>query len=154
MEVIMILTDRQKKLRQAFREAIIDYWKSEYQCTRMFGVVIECKKLLGGSEYDVEEELKAIPSIGFFGSQSTTHVWMGRYYAAIANALWDGKSKNEVLALWAKTKRAKTATPKRDEIEKKELSNLRKSRKKLRAIAVLHKNMPDRWDKTDWNKCK
>lgn len=146
----MKLTERQIKIRAIFRNYIIDNWVSKTNKTKMFGAFIVVAEEFGITQDQARDEMYQIPSIGWCGPTMPINVWMAKYYKQIANALWDNMPKDKVLALWVKTKKTADRNPKIGVTDKKEHAVINKNKKKLAAIAELHKNMPDRWQKTSW----
>ena len=146
----MKLNDRQLKIRSIFRNYIIDNWVSKTNKIKMFGIFIVVADEFGITQDQARDEMYQIPSIGWVGPTMAINVWVAKYYRPISEALWDGKSKEHVLALWAKTKKTADRNHKIGVTDKKEHAVINKNRKKLAAIADLHKNMPDRWQKTSW----
>lgn len=148
----MKLTERQIKIRSIFRNCIIDNWISNK--IFMFNTITAVSNELSIGQIQANEEMCAIPSIGWVPGTMPINVWTAKYYKQIADALWSGKSKEQVLTLWAKTKKTTDTTPKLNATERKEHSTINKNHKKLAAIAELRKSSPDRWGKTAWGKCK
>lgn len=149
----MKLTERQIRIRSVFRNHIIDNWYSKERC-KMFGAIIAVADDLEIKQYQAKDEMLAIPSIGWIGDTMTINVWMAKYFRPVSDALFNNAPKEKVLLLWSKTKKTASVSPKLSVTDKKEHAQINKNHKKLAAFAELHKNMPDRWGKTAWNKVK
>ena len=145
------LTELQIKIRAEFRSAIIDCW-SDKKKTLMFGIRYDVAEKLQMTDAEVQARMNEIPSIGHFLDLTPIHVWTAKYFKPISEALWDGRDKKYILALWAKIKRTKDVNPKIGIADIKDFNKINKSRKKIMALAELHKNKSDRWEKTSWSK--
>ncbi|EKD98776.1 MAG: hypothetical protein ACD_23C00277G0008 [uncultured bacterium] len=148
----MKLTDTQILVRSAFREEVIDQWIVNGK-PFMFNIKNRIAERLNMTVADVFEVMQSIPSIGFVSDTMPINVWTAKYFKLIANAMWEGKSRQQVLALWAKTKRT-TDSNKLSAAERSDLNSINRDGRKLRAVGELRNNMPDRWGETDWSKCK
>jgi len=149
----MKLTERQIAIRRAFREHIVDVWH-DHTKSRMFNARNVVAEKLQIPVIEVTDEFEKIPSIGHVRDSMPVHIWTAKYFNPVANALWDGKSKEQVLALWGKCKRTTDSTPKLGVTDRAEHAKIRKNHRKLQALAELAKNRPDRWQKTSWGTVK
>lgn len=149
----MKLTEQQIMIRRAFREFVIDVWH-DHTKPMMFNAKTVVAEKLQMATADVIAEFEKIPSIGHIRGMMPVHVWVAKYFNPIANALWDGKNKEQVLTLWSKCKRTTDSTPKLSTLDRREHGKIRKNHRKFQALAELNKNRPDRWEKTSWSKTK
>ncbi len=149
----MKLNERQVELRAAFRDVLLKNWRSPGK-TLMCGVYYDVADRFGIDKRVAKEELCALPSIRHFTDTTPIHVWLAKHYPAVSNAMFDGKSDDQCLAIWRTSKYsiATSATSKRSNEEKKEMAQCwNKGKRKLKAIAELQRNAPDRWANTSWN---
>src|SRR3972149_3836362 len=125
----MKLTDTQILVRSAFREEVIDQWLVAGK-PLMYNIKNCIAERLNMTVVDVFEVMQSIPSIGFVSDTIPINVCTAKYFKPIANALWDGKNKQQVLALWAKTKRTTDSTPKLSAAERSDLNSINRNKKK------------------------
>lgn len=150
----MKLTDRQLKLRTAFRNAVIDGFKSDITQSRIIQTVIiavdgKLQDYTGelSSEYlEVEKELQEIPSIGYINGGAVRYLCSN--YAKISDALFNGLSKDAALKMFATVKRNNDRKSMVDS-SNRYINNV--ANKKNRSHAELQNNMHgSRYAKTHW----
>ena len=149
----MKLDEHQIKLRAAFREVLLKSWRTPGK-TLMFGVYYDVADRLGMDKAEALEALCALPSIRRFSDKTPIQVWLARHYPAVSNAMFDGKTDEQCLAIWKQSKYAQvsSATSKRSASDKREMAQGWKEGKRvLKAVAELQRNAPDRWAATSWN---
>lgn len=149
------LTERQVALRKAFRETLLRNWRSTGK-TMMFSVSIDVGEQFGISQYEAKQELSVLPSIRMFGDKTPLQAWLAKHYPSVSNAMFDGKTDEQALAIWSKAKYqlANPVTCKRSNDDLKVMADTHKNSRKTRAYAELRKSMPDRWARTAWNVVK
>lgn len=149
------LTGRQVLLRRAFRECVLENWRSERK-TLMFSVTNDLSEMFSMDAKSIENELAEIPSIRAYRGKFPIQAWLARHYPAVSNAMFDGKTNEQCLAIWAKSK----YTPANSEngfmnrATRSERGKTVWSARVNRAHAELRKNMPDRWAKSSWGLVK
>lgn len=149
----MILTEEQKIIRELFRKRIVELWNSDKQL--MFNIIdYIADGYVELSRDEVKEKMAAIPSIGRFRENMPIHAFVARHFRPVSDALFSGCSLEKALEIWKNTKRAKHPEKKRTKEELGEYRKHRRNLNKLSAIAELKSNLPSRYEKTNWNKCK
>jgi len=149
----MKLTERQINIRKAFREDIIDNWKSNTN-TLMWSVIARLAEQFNSSFNEMEIELSFIPSIGKIYGKTPINAWTAAHYRVVSDALWDGKNKDYAMKLFTKTKKDVSSPTKFSKSDYKDRKVLYKDRAKLKNIAEMNAWRPDRYESTAWNKVK
>ena len=103
----MILSESQKTLKKEFRKAAIYAWRKDRTMNFVPGfILIEAKGESSLQEViSLELLLNEIPSIGVYFGIERTRVWLARHFPKTSNALFNKKTDDQVIAIWAKEKR-------------------------------------------------
>jgi len=149
----MKLTEEQKIIRTLFRVKIVEYWNTDKSL--MFGIIdYICDGYPELTREQVKDKMAEIPSIGRFREKMPIHAFVARYFRPVSDAMFNGCTAEHALELWSKTKRNTAPEAKRTKEEMQEYQKTKRDFRNLGAIAELHKNMPDRYEKSNWHKCK
>ena len=111
----MILTPEQVAIRRVFRTSVLKHWRTSFYMTAVVGDVADSINgailPLEGKDFFVHmnEVLGGIPSIGKFFWKSQVRAWLASHYPRTSQALFDGKTDEEVMTVWNKEKRTAIA---------------------------------------------
>lgn len=149
----MKLTQEQVEIRQIFRETVINLFSDVHHC-KMFGIVNNIALYLGCDYESAHRKLSEIPSIGDVYGKQPIAAWLAHNYREVSDSIFDGKTKQQSLSICAKAKKNPLRSKKRTQVEDELSASTSKDCRKLKAIAELKNNMPDRWQKTSWSVVK
>lgn len=150
----MKLTEEQLFIREICRRTMINFYFSNKKC-RMFGVINTVSQATLFSRDDAHQKMIQIPSIGYFHPMMRIAAYLATYYRPVSDALIDGKSNDEALKLWAKTKKSIVkAHPTRSTVDVCKRQNHSRLKNRMSAIAEFKEWAPDKYQRSNWNKCK
>ena len=149
----MKLTPRQVLIRKTFRKALIECWDDPDR-PYMFSTAIEVAKELDVPFGDAISEMSEIPSIGKFNGKRLIREYLAYHYRPISDALFDGKSKERVMKMWATTKKGMAGSDLRArQNDYAEFHSTKKKRvmSKQFSDGVLSRTGPE---SSNWRACK
>ena len=149
----MKLSERQIALRNAFRKAVINCWSKDssfYYLASLVAFEVDGYIKQKNDSYSyinkILAELKEIPSVGYINQNVMRY--MASAYPTISFALFNGGSKEKALSMFNGLKRSNV---RESIIGENEMKILRKSRKKIKAHAILQKyHLGSRYAKSHW----
>lgn len=147
----MKLTPEQVAIKRSFRKNMLIHWRHGVQCYRvLFEVAKEMKwddtfRDFGPDYDEIYRRISVIPSIGFIHPQSPCSRWLAVHYPKTSNAMFDGATDDEALAIWKKEKRVV--------IENRAFSSAKRTeRRRCKTTHFVEARKLDK--KHDWNTVK
>jgi hypothetical protein len=152
----MKLTDEQRDAKKIFRLSVLKYFWGHDGKHTLGNVIYDVSDVLFISPPEAVIFLSKIPSIGPLFWHTGCSTWLAKHYPVVSKAMFDKKPIDEVMRIWStqRYQNANNKTNKRGSSGDAERSELYRGRKKIREIAKLRKDMPDRFAKSSWNLVK